>query len=79
MTVNVAAGCSMWGRWPAFDRRPGRGRRIEHRLTPAEETMLAAGHPVASSVLGASFASLSEDERTILLDLLLRIARDDLA
>jgi DNA-binding MarR family transcriptional regulator len=61
-----------------IDRRPGRGRRIEHRLTPAGEAMLAAGHPVASSVLGASFAGLSEEERTILLDLLLRIAGEDL-
>jgi hypothetical protein len=24
MTVNVAAGCSMWGRWPAFGMRSKR-------------------------------------------------------
>ena len=60
------------------DRRPGRGRRIEHRLTPAGEAMLNAGHPVASSVLGTSFAGLSEDERTTLLELLGRIAGEDL-
>jgi len=62
-----------------IERRPGQGRRIEHRLTPAGEQVLAAGHPVASAVLGASFASLSEEESTILLDLLLRIAGDDLS
>ena len=62
-----------------IDRRPGRGRRIEHRLTPAGELIMAAGHPVASSVLGASFAGLSEEERSILLDLLLKIAGEDLS
>jgi DNA-binding MarR family transcriptional regulator len=62
-----------------IDRRPGRGRRIEHRLSPAGELILAAGHPVASSVLGASFGSLSEEERSILLDLLLKIAGEDLS
>jgi DNA-binding MarR family transcriptional regulator len=61
-----------------IDRRPGHGRRIEHRLTRAGEAMLAAGHPVASSVLGASFASLSEEERSILLELLLKVAGEDL-
>ena len=62
-----------------IDRRPGRGRRIEHRLTPAGELMLSAGHPVASSVLSTSFAGLTEEERTILLELLLRIAGEDLS
>ena len=62
-----------------IERRPGRGRRIEHRLTPAGEVILAAGLPVASAVLGASFAGLSEEERSILLDLLLRIAGEDLS
>ena len=62
-----------------IDRRPGRGRRIEHRLTPAGEVILAAGLPVASAVLGASFAGLSEEERSILLDLLLKIAGEDLS
>jgi DNA-binding MarR family transcriptional regulator len=62
-----------------IERRPGRGRRIEHRLTPAGEVILAAGLPVASAVLGASFAGLSEEERSILLDLLLRIAGKDLS
>src|SRR5450432_3981178 len=61
-----------------INRRPGQGRRIEHRLTPAGEAILAASQPVASSVMESSFASLSEDERSILLDLLLRIAGGDL-
>ena len=61
-----------------IDRRPGRGRRIEHWLTPAGEQVLAAGHPVASSVLSGSFAGLSEEERTILLDLLLKVAGEAL-
>ena len=56
-------------------RRSGRGRRIEHRLTPAGKKVLQAGHPVARDVLAASFARLSERERATLLDLLLRIAR----
>src|SRR5258705_13904660 len=37
-------------------RRPGRGRRIEHRLTPAGAKTLAVGHPVAVAVLRSSFA-----------------------
>jgi DNA-binding MarR family transcriptional regulator len=60
-----------------IERRPGHGRRIEHRLTPAGEAMLTAGHPVASSVLAASFGGLSDEERATLLDLLLRIAGED--
>jgi DNA-binding MarR family transcriptional regulator len=60
-----------------IERRPGRGRRIEHRLTPAGEAALAAAHPIANDVLGASFAPLSEGERATLLDLLQRITRGD--
>ena len=56
-----------------IERRAGRGRRIEHRLTPAGKKVLRAGHPVANKVLAASFARLSEKERSALLDLLLRI------
>ncbi len=62
-----------------IERRPGRGRRIEHRLTPAGDQVLAAGHPVASSVLSASFANLSDEERATLLELLIRVAGDDLS
>ncbi len=61
-----------------IDRRPGRGRRIEHHLTLAGERILEAGHPIANDVFGASFASLSEKERSTLLDLLIRIMGKDL-
>lgn len=55
-----------------IERTPGHGRRIEHRLTPAGESMLQAGHPVSEAVLDASFADLSEDERETLLRLVAR-------
>lgn len=55
-----------------IERRPGHGRRFEHHLTPAGERILKAGHPIANEVFGASFADLSEKERSTLLDLLLR-------
>ncbi|GAA1818673.1 MarR family winged helix-turn-helix transcriptional regulator [Actinomadura chokoriensis] len=58
-----------------IDRRPGRGRSIEHHLTPAGEKILAAGHAVADDVLAEIFAPLPEEERATLLDLLLRIGR----
>lgn len=62
-----------------IERRPGYGRRIEHHLTPAGQATLAAGHPIANEVLGASFAHLSEEERSILLDLLEKITGDGYA
>jgi DNA-binding MarR family transcriptional regulator len=55
------------------DRRPGRGRRVEHRLTPAGERVLAAGREVADEVLAACFAPLSDVDREALLDLLRRL------
>jgi len=61
-----------------IDRRPGCGRRIEHHLTPAGEKTLQAGHRIADDVLRASFATLSEQERSTLLDLLLRMTGEDL-
>jgi DNA-binding MarR family transcriptional regulator len=54
-------------------RRSGRGRRIEHHLTPTGRKVLRAGRPIAEGVLAASFAQLSNKERSTLLDLLLRI------
>jgi len=54
-------------------RRAGRGRRIEHHLTPAGKKVLRAGRPIAQRVLAASFAELTENERSTLLDLLRRI------
>lgn len=58
-------------------RRQGRGRRLEHRLTPAGKKVLEAGHPIAMKIFAASFAHLSEKERSTLLDLLLRVVRSD--
>ncbi|GAA3141764.1 MarR family winged helix-turn-helix transcriptional regulator [Streptomyces echinatus] len=55
------------------DRRPGRGRRIEHHLTEAGERVLAAGHEVADRVLAECFAGLEEGERRTLLKLLQRL------
>jgi DNA-binding MarR family transcriptional regulator len=60
-----------------IERRPGRGRRIEHRLTPAGTKILAAGHPVAQAVFRSSFTDLSKKERFMLLALLLRTATDE--
>ncbi len=54
-------------------RHAGRGRRIEHRLTPTGRKVLRAGRPIAKGVFAASFAQLSEKERSALLDMLLRI------
>jgi len=54
-------------------RRAGRGRRIEHHLTPAGKKVLRAGRPIAQGVFAASFADLTERERSSLLDLLLKI------
>jgi DNA-binding MarR family transcriptional regulator len=55
------------------ERRPGRGRRIEHHLTPAGEQVLAAGHSIADEVLADCFAPLPETDRTALLGLLRRL------
>jgi DNA-binding MarR family transcriptional regulator len=60
-----------------IERRPGRGRRIDHRLTPAGTKILAAGHPVAQAVFRSSFTDLSKKERSTLLALLLRTATDE--
>ncbi|MGW2639054.1 MarR family winged helix-turn-helix transcriptional regulator [Streptomyces sp. NPDC001348] len=55
------------------ERRPGRGRRMEHHLTPAGEQVLAAGHRVADEVLAECFAALPETDRATLLALLRRL------
>ncbi|MCX4915917.1 MarR family winged helix-turn-helix transcriptional regulator [Streptomyces sp. NBC_00687] len=55
------------------ERRPGRGRRIEHRLTEAGERVLAAGRTVARDILATSFGPLTEPERATLLALLRRV------
>ncbi|MFJ4788935.1 MarR family winged helix-turn-helix transcriptional regulator [Streptomyces sp. NPDC088794] len=56
-----------------IERRPGRGRRIEHHLTPAGERVLKAGQAVADDVLGECFAGLGEGDREALLALLERL------
>jgi DNA-binding MarR family transcriptional regulator len=53
-----------------IERRPGRGRRIEHHLTAPGEAIVRAGQKIATGVLAESFAELSEPERTHLLHLL---------
>ncbi|MFI5993377.1 MULTISPECIES: MarR family winged helix-turn-helix transcriptional regulator [unclassified Streptomyces] len=55
------------------ERRPGHGRRIEHRLTEAGERVLAAGRAVARDILATSFGPLTEPERATLLALLRRV------
>lgn len=56
-----------------IERRPGKGRRVEHFITEAGEQVLAAGHPIARDVLSQSFAPLDEQERATLLELLQRV------
>lgn len=56
-----------------IERRPGRGRRIEHQLTEAGEHVLTAGRAVTREVLAASFGPLDEGERATLLGLLRRL------
>ncbi|WP_407572748.1 MarR family winged helix-turn-helix transcriptional regulator [Deinococcus altitudinis] len=56
-----------------IERRPGRGRRIEHHLTDTGAATLEAGYPVARAVLEASFIDLNQEERATLLDLLNRM------
>jgi DNA-binding MarR family transcriptional regulator len=55
-------------------RQPGRGRRIDHHLTPAGEHVLAVGHKIADEVLAGCFSALSDADRAVLLDLLRRLA-----
>jgi DNA-binding MarR family transcriptional regulator len=56
-----------------IERRPGRGRRIEHHLTRSGEQVLKAGHLVADEVLDSCFSALSQDDRAALLGLLQRL------
>ncbi|WP_407542916.1 helix-turn-helix domain-containing protein (plasmid) [Deinococcus radiomollis] len=56
-----------------IERRPGRGRRIEHHLTTPGLEMLETGYPVSQAVLQNSFTDLNEQERTTLLYLLRQI------
>lgn len=56
-----------------LDRRPGRGRRIEHHLTAEGERVLKAGHEVADAVLAECFEGLADAERKTLLGLLRKV------
>ncbi|MGW0966486.1 MarR family winged helix-turn-helix transcriptional regulator [Streptomyces sp. NPDC002516] len=60
-----------------IERRPGRGRRIEHHLTETGEQVLSAGRAVTLDVLAASFDPLDDHERATLLGLLRRIGALD--
>ncbi|PBC75433.1 DNA-binding MarR family transcriptional regulator [Streptomyces sp. TLI_235] len=60
-----------------IERTPGHGRRIEHRLTPAGERMLEAGHTVAEQVLADCFAALPAEDRAALLGLLRRLLDEE--
>jgi DNA-binding MarR family transcriptional regulator len=55
------------------ERSPGRGRRVEHRLTDAGRQMLAAGQTVTAEVMARSFADLSAAEVETLHGLLERV------
>ncbi|GAA4159884.1 MarR family transcriptional regulator [Gryllotalpicola daejeonensis] len=55
------------------ERSPGRGRRVEHRLTDAGRQMLAAGAAVTAEVTARSFAELSAAELETLYGLLARV------
>ncbi|MFD9389500.1 MarR family winged helix-turn-helix transcriptional regulator [Streptomyces sp. NPDC060000] len=55
------------------ERRPGRGRRIEHHLAPDGQRVLKAGHEVAEAVLAECFEGLTETEREALLGLLRKL------
>ena len=55
------------------ERSPGRGRRIEHRLTDAGERLLAEAGAVAAGVTARSFAELSAAELATLHALLARV------
>lgn len=56
-----------------IERTPGRGRRIEHRLTETGCRVLGEGMAIAAEFLAESFAGLDGRERRQLLDLLERI------
>ena len=60
-----------------IERKPGRGRRINHYLTPAGREILEAGHPVVNRVFAASFSQLSDYERSTLSVLLARLGHEE--
>jgi DNA-binding MarR family transcriptional regulator len=54
-------------------RASGRGRRVEHALTPEGQRMFEAGLEVTRGVSERSFAGLTSDEIVVLHDLLERV------
>ena len=58
-------------------RTAGEGRRIEHRLSPKGEAMLAEGHAVTDLIRAELYADLSKAERRTLAGLLERILAGD--
>lgn len=57
------------------NRSAGRGRRVDHHLTPAGRRVLEQGQEIATEVLATSLGTLSEQERETLLGLLDRVGR----
>jgi DNA-binding MarR family transcriptional regulator len=62
-----------------IQRIPGPGRAIRHRLTPAGETTLQAGHQIVDAVIAESFAALTDPQRDQLHELLTRALAAPLA
>jgi len=58
-----------------IERTPGRGRRVEHRLTDAGARLLEAAQAVAAEVTKQSFADLSPAELDTLHALLERVGK----
>lgn len=56
-----------------IDRQSGAGRAITHRLTESGRVMLSKGQEIRQRVLAASFAPLSQEERTTLSRLLAKL------
>lgn len=56
-----------------IERQSGPGRANTHRLTPGGKVMLTKGQEVMQKVLMASFASLSQEERTTLSKILTKL------
>lgn len=55
-----------------IERIAGPGRAIRHRLAPAGEATLQAGHEIVNAVVVESFATLTDVQRNQLYKLLLR-------
>jgi len=58
-------------------RRPGDGRRIEHKLTAKGERTLEGGLRIVGDVLADLYSVLSDKERQALMNLLSRLLRQD--